>query len=95
MVEQPFNVVLRKTKARSRIKLSIFGEEISAEFDIRDKYARMADIVPLARKLSTGISKAVLRNLCLSGETVPCCKGCSACCNYLVPLSVNILRHGI
>jgi len=88
MVKSLFNVVLSKTKARSRIKLNIFGEEISAEFNIRDKYARMADIVPLARKLSTGISKAVLRKLCLGGETVPCRKGCSACCNYLVPLSV-------
>ena len=88
MVKPPFNVVLYKTRARSRIKLNILGEEISAEFNIRDKYARMADIVPLARKLSTSISKAVLHRLYLGGETVPCCKGCSACCNYLVPLSV-------
>ncbi|MCX5633243.1 MAG: YkgJ family cysteine cluster protein [Phycisphaerae bacterium] len=50
--------------------------------------ATLADIVPLARKLSTKLAIAFLAGLRGNGQSVPCCKGCCACCSYLIPLSV-------
>ncbi|MCF7972301.1 MAG: YkgJ family cysteine cluster protein [Phycisphaerae bacterium] len=29
----------------------------------------------------------------MQGKTIPCCEGCSTCCNYLVPLSIPEVIH--
>lgn len=55
----------------------------------------LSDIVPLARQIADGISEATIQTLQLEGDGVSCRKGCNACCNYLVPLSVpEVLRMG-
>ncbi len=69
-------------------ELDILGETVRFSITVAQKQARLSDIVPLARTLSTKLALLVLDRLRRNGEFVPCCKGCSACCNYLVPLSV-------
>ena len=70
------------------LDLEIDGKEIHFSIGVADKEARLADIVPLAREISTKLAITVLDTIGQDGQTVPCCKGCSVCCNYLIPLSV-------
>jgi len=69
-------------------ELDILGETVRFGINVAQKQARLSDIVPLVRTLSTKLALMVLEKLRRNGEFVPCCKGCSACCNYLIPLSV-------
>jgi Fe-S-cluster containining protein len=69
-------------------ELDILGEPVCFSIRVAQKQAKLSDIAPLARMLSTKIALVVLDRLRRNGEFVPCCKGCSACCNYLIPLSV-------
>jgi len=69
-------------------ELDIFGEPASFDIRIAQKQARLSDIIPLARMLSKKLTHIVVDRVHRNGEFVPCCKGCSACCNYLVPLSI-------
>lgn len=69
-------------------ELDILGEPVHFSIRVAQKQARLPDIAPLGRTLSTKIALVVLDRLRRNGEFVPCCKGCSACCNYLIPLSV-------
>lgn len=50
--------------------------------------AKLSDIVPLAWSLADEIYSAVIRYLTERGQYVPCQKGCSSCCKYLVALSI-------
>jgi Fe-S-cluster containining protein len=62
---------------------------------IPDRPAGLADLVPLARKLTNRITRRVVQDSASCGQCVSCRKGCSACCHYLVPLSVpEMLRLG-
>ena len=70
------------------LELDIFGQPVNFRIGAAHKQARLSDIVPLARALSTKLALAVLNKLRKQQKSIPCCKGCSACCNYLIPLSV-------
>jgi Fe-S-cluster containining protein len=76
------------------LELNILGKELSFHIDVGHGQARLADIVPLARTLSTEITNAVVESIHSDGGNIPCCKGCATCCGpYLVPLSVpEVLR---
>ena len=69
-------------------ELDILGEPVRFRINVADRHARLSDITPLARALSAKLALAVSDRLRRSGKVVPCCKGCPACCRYLVPLSV-------
>lgn len=69
-------------------EIDILGKAVHFRVGVADKQARLADIVPLARTISTKLALTVLDSLGKSGQSVSCRKGCSACCNYLIPLSV-------
>ena len=69
-------------------KLDILGKMASFRIGVAQGQAGLADIVPLARTFSTKLVLMVLDRLREDGEVVPCRKGCSACCSYLIPLSV-------
>lgn len=69
-------------------ELDILGEPVRFSISVAQKQARLSDIAPLARTLSTKLTDTVLDRLHRNGKFSPCCKGCSACCNYLIPLSV-------
>ena len=69
-------------------ELDIFGELVHFRIGVAQGQARLADIVPLARTVSTKLALAVLNKLRKEEKFIPCCKGYSACCYYLIPLSV-------
>ena len=71
------------------LEFDILDEPIRLCVGVSDGSARLSDIVPLARALSTEVALLVLGKLVGQQEYVPCCKGCSACCNYLIPVSVG------
>ncbi len=70
------------------LDLDIFGEPVHFRIGVSQRQARLADIVPLSRTLSTKLAIAVLNKLSKDGKFVPCRKACSACCSYLIPLSI-------
>ena len=69
-------------------KLDILGERVPFCVNVTESQVKLADIVPLARGVSTKITKIVVERTRRSGQSIPCHQGCSACCNFLVPLSV-------
>ena len=69
-------------------ELDILGRTANFRIDITQEQVELADIVPLARTLSTKLTLIVLDRLRENGKIVSCRKGCSACCSYLIPLSV-------
>jgi len=69
-------------------ELDVAGKTANFLINVAAKQATLADIVPVARMISTKLALFVLDKLGKDGESVPCRKGCSACCNYLIPLSV-------
>ncbi len=68
--------------------LDIAGKMVHFRIDVTAKQATLADIVPLARIISTKLAFTVLGGLNKNKRSVPCRKGCLACCGYLIPLSV-------
>ena len=71
------------------LKLDILGKPACFCINVANAQARLSDMVPLARTLSTKLVMAMLDRLSARGKCVACRKGCSACCSsYLVPLSV-------
>lgn len=73
---------------RISLEVDILGEPVCFDIKVVDRPARLSGIVPLARNLSTKMALVTLDRLSAKGQCVPCRKGCSACCSYLVPLSV-------
>ena len=70
------------------LDLNIYGEPLQFRIGVEDTQARLADIVPMARSLSTRIIQAVQKNLEGNGLAVPCDRGCVVCCHYLTLVSV-------
>ena len=56
-------------------ELDILGETVRFSISVAQKQARLSDIAPLARTLSTKLALVVLDRLRRNGEFVPCCKG--------------------
>jgi len=71
-----------------RLILDVFGEPVDLVIKVRNEQARLADIVLPARAVSAKITDKVNEMVWFNGGTIPCRKGCSACCNYLVPLAI-------
>ena len=69
-------------------ELDILGKTVKFRIGTAKGQATLADMVPLARALSTKVALVVLDRFREKGEIVPCCKDCSACCSYLIPMSV-------
>ena len=70
------------------LELDILGKPACFHINVARGQAGLSAMAPLARALSTKLALATLERLRESGKSVPCCKGCSACCSYLIPLSV-------
>jgi Fe-S-cluster containining protein len=47
----------------------------------------LPDVVPVARAVADESVDLLRARLEAAGQTVPCTRGCAACCRYLVPLS--------
>ncbi len=70
------------------LELDILGEPVHFQINVADRYARLSEMVPFARALSSKLAKIVSDRLSAGGKSVLCRKCCTACCNYLVPLSI-------
>ncbi len=69
-------------------ELDLLGKPIQLDIALSQSRAKLSDIVPLARVLSSKFAIMTLEQIRKDGETIGCCKYCSVCCKYLVPLSI-------
>jgi Fe-S-cluster containining protein len=89
LIESPdANQNLHRTVDVVDFNIELFGQKLNFKIAAEKCWATLADIVPVARKISTKLALAVLNNLKQQGQDVPCRKGCSQCCYYPIPLSV-------
>lgn len=98
MIEKPPVIILNEPGETNKrngdgvkticFDIDVFDQPVHFDIRVAEQQIRLSDIVPLARKLSTRLAIIVLERLRSNGEFIPCCKGCSACCNYLIPLSI-------
>ena len=70
------------------LEFDIFDRPVDIQVSISSEEAGLADIVPLAWSISARIANLAVEKTREEGGQVPCRKGCSACCRYLVPVSV-------
>jgi Fe-S-cluster containining protein len=68
------------------LELNIYGKKLNFKI-IACGNARLADIVPAAAAICDKIIDITIEYKRSKNENVPCRKGCSACCDYFVPLS--------
>jgi len=69
-------------------ELDVLGGAATFYVNVIPTSAQLSDLVVPARMLATKLSGLLLDGLRKKGEYVPCRKGCSSCCSYLVPLSI-------
>lgn len=69
-------------------EFEIFGESVNSRVGFLQREITLSQIVPLARAICDKVTSVVPDKKKDQGEEIPCEKGCSACCYYLVPLSV-------
>lgn len=70
------------------VKLDIFGKRLHICIDAKNTPAKLSDLVPLARLLSTKITSITRRHITNNRDVIPCRPSCSQCCRYLVPLTI-------
>jgi Fe-S-cluster containining protein len=73
--------------------VSLFGVRKLISIQIFEPFARLSDLVPLARGVCDDMVCEALDRAASPGKVIPCRAGCSTCCNYLVPLSIPEVIH--
>ncbi len=73
--------------------MEIFGETVLFRINVVPRMIKLSEIVPLAYEIASIISNIILKRSTKEGLVIPCQKGCAACCNYLVPLSIPEAFH--
>ena len=68
--------------------VSVLGNSRPLSVKIHEPYARLSDLVPLARAVSDLMVQETIDHSGRLGKTVVCTKKCSTCCRYLVPVSI-------
>lgn len=74
-------------------ELILYGHRVSFQLNVPDAEFSFSDIVPIANTISDRITEVVIDKLRDDGVQLSCQRGCSACCSYLVPLSVPEVFH--
>jgi Fe-S-cluster containining protein len=69
-------------------QVSVWGHSVEFSLSAEDRPARLDEIVPAARQLATYLARDTVARAKKNGACIPCREACSACCRYLVPLSV-------
>lgn len=82
---EPVQSVIRQP---INFELKLFGQRVCLQLDVPDVAFSLSDIVPMASAISDRITQAVIDKFQSDGTQISCEKGCSACCSYLVPLSI-------
>jgi len=70
------------------LRLALSDVPLALQLAVPDASIRLSELLPLARLLCSQIMGSAKRQAAAHGQRVFCRKGCSACCHYLVPLSV-------
>ncbi len=70
------------------LEFDIAGETMQFRIGVTEEQMKLADIVPLAQLVEKKIIEEVIARIERDGGRVTCRRGCSACCSYLVPVSV-------
>ncbi len=70
------------------LEFNVLRQPVHVRIGYRDEDVRLSDIVPVARILSSRILQTKLSRLRMVGKSVPCHKGCDACCHTPVMVSV-------
>jgi Fe-S-cluster containining protein len=68
------------------LHIDVFGESLRAQIGVKDRPARLPEMVPMARSLSDRLVNAVKKQLLANGKAISCRKGCFHCCYYIVPV---------
>lgn len=69
-------------------KIDVFGRPINFAISFADRRAKLTDLVPMAQSLCTKLVTSVVRDSRAAGYNITCRRGCSNCCDWLVPLSI-------
>ena len=67
--------------------LNISGKAIPLGLGFKNCEGKLSQFVPLAHKISDIITDITLKSQNEKRCKISCRKGCSACCNYIIPLS--------
>lgn len=89
--EKPINLI--NGEELINLDLDILGEPLHFRIAAWERPAKLSDIVPLARIVSCEICEALERTIIRNGGRIPCQKGCTVCCHYLVLLSTPEALH--
>ncbi len=73
--------------------ISAFGVEKNISIQILQRSARLSDLIPLAWALCDAMVLEAKDHSRVGGKRTCCQKECSACCSYLVPLSIPEVIH--
>ncbi len=69
------------------LEIRVYGQTLRGSLTASGEEIRLGDLVAPARRIAAAVCDATLRQTADHGAHVPCRRGCSACCRYLVPLS--------
>ncbi len=70
-----------------KAELKIGGERVKIEVQLPRATAKAYELVPLLQQLTNKIVEIGIKEVHKQGQSISCSKGCSACCNQLVPVS--------
>lgn len=70
-----------------KLHLHVFGQDHEIAARARIGPTRVAELLPLARAISEGVTAIAVAHEEAEGKRISCAKGCDACCHQLVPVS--------
>lgn len=71
---------MSQTQRMVRFELRVNDQPIAVEGPQPPAQARLDEVLPLLRALDDAVIGQAVRKVESNGETISCCKGCSACC---------------
>lgn len=69
-------------------RINVYGKSVRFQIGVQNEMTPLSDLVPLARTICDKLLAAILEHPSNNPRYVSCRKGCSACCSYLVGLSM-------
>ena len=75
------------TRLTARLQISVFGENIEAEFSGPAGAVRPEKLLPVFRSLTDALVRKAGEVMERQNLSLSCQKGCAACCRKLVPIS--------
>ncbi len=73
--------------AKAEFDFEYLDRRVTGTLSVAAERVSLADMVPAARELADRFAEIASDHAASCGQKVSCRKGCTACCNYLLPLS--------